>query len=109
MKSLRLFTACAFLGAPLAGLAADAAANWETHCSSCHGADGKGATKMGKKLKIKDLSDAAYQDSFTDEAAFKAVKVGVKNAEGKTTMKAIEELSDDEITALVTMVRSLKK
>lgn len=89
--------------------AADATSNWETHCTSCHGADGRGETKMGKKLKIKDLTDVAYQDSFTDEDAFKAVKIGIKNDAGKTTMKAVEELADDEITALVAFVRSLKK
>lgn len=89
--------------------AADAAANWETHCTSCHGADGKGETKMGKKLKIRDLTDATYQASFTDEAIADAMKKGVKNEAGKTTMKAIEGLSDEEINALVAYVRSLKK
>lgn len=89
-------------------LAADVASNWENNCASCHGADGKGATKMGKKLKIKDLTDAAYQATFTDADAVKAVKEGVKDANGKTTMKAIEGLTDEEITALVAHVRSLK-
>lgn len=88
---------------------ADVAANWNTHCSSCHGNDGKGETKMGKKLKIKDLTDAAYQDSFTDEAVFKAVREGIKNEAGKTTMKAIPELNDEEIHALTAFVRGLKK
>src|SRR5688500_12287701 len=27
--------------------AADAKANWDKHCAKCHGADGKGQTKMG--------------------------------------------------------------
>lgn len=89
--------------------AADVASNWENNCASCHGADGKGETKMGKKLKIKDLTDAAYQASFTDEAAVKAVKEGIKNEAGKTTMKAVEGLTDEEITALVAHVRTLKK
>lgn len=89
--------------------AADVASNWENNCASCHGADGKGETKMGKKLKIKDLTDAAYQASFTDERAVKAVKEGIKNEAGKTTMKAVEGLTDAEITALVAHVRTLKK
>lgn len=90
-------------------VAAEPAANWENHCSSCHGADGKGETKMGKKLKIKDLTDAAYQASFTDEDVFKAMKEGMKNDAGKTTMKAIEGLTDEEMQALVGYVRALKK
>lgn len=89
--------------------AADAAAAWDTHCSSCHGSDGKGETKMGKKLKIRDLTDAAYQAGFTDEDIFNAVRIGVKNESGKTTMKAIPEVTDDELNALVTFVRGLKK
>jgi cytochrome c553 len=84
-------------------------ANWENHCSSCHGMDGRGETKMGKKLKIRDLTDPQYQASFTDEAAFNAVKIGVKNEAGKTTMKPIEGLSDEEINALVVYLRALKK
>ncbi len=90
-------------------LAADVASNWENHCASCHGPDGRGDTKMGKKLKIKDLTDAVFQASFTDEAAVNAIKVGVKAESGKTIMKPIEGLTDDEITALVAHVRSLKK
>lgn len=89
--------------------AADAAANWENHCSSCHGADGKGQTKMGKKLKIEDLTDAHEQSEFTDEEAFKAIKEGIKNDSGKTVMKPVEGLTDDEIHALVAFVRGLKK
>jgi cytochrome c553 len=89
--------------------AAEVAANWENHCLSCHGADGRGDTKMGKKLKIKDLTDAAFQASFTDEDAIKAIKEGIKSENGKTVMKPIEGLTDDEINALVAYVRSLKK
>jgi cytochrome c6 len=92
-----------------AAFAADVAANWENNCTSCHGADGRGDTKMGKKLKIKDFTDAKVQAAFTDEDAVKAIKNGIKDASGKTTMKAIEGLTDDEITALVARVRSLKK
>ncbi|MDP1581328.1 MAG: cytochrome c [Candidatus Didemnitutus sp.] len=109
MKSrtaIALFAALAFAAS---SFAADGTAVWNNHCSSCHGADGKGDTKMGKKLKIKDLTDAAYQASFTDEAAFNAVKIGVKTEAGKTVMKAIEEVTDEEINAVVVYLRTLKK
>lgn len=101
-----LFSAAAFATGVFA---ADVAVNWENHCASCHGTDGKGETKMGKKLKIKDLTDAAYQASFTDADAVKAIKEGVKSESGKTTMKPIEGLTDDEVNALVAQVRALKK
>lgn len=109
MKNIRLPLVVSALVLATGAYAADAAANWENNCVSCHGADGRGDTKMGKKLKIKDLSDAAFQASFTDEDAFKAVKEGIKNSSGKVVMKPIEGLTDDEIKALVAHVRSLKK
>jgi cytochrome c6 len=89
--------------------AGDAKEIWEKSCVKCHGADGKGQTKMGQKLGIKDLTDTKVQDGFKDEEAFKAIKEGLKDKEGKTQMKAAEGLSDDDIKALVKHVRSLKK
>jgi cytochrome c553 len=92
-----------------AGFAADAATNWTDLCAKCHGADGKGGTKMGKKLNIADLTDAKVQEGFTDADAVKAMKEGIKDKSGKTTMKPIEGLSDDDMKALVPFVRALKK
>ena len=52
----------AFLGASaLSGWAADAKALYEKDCAKCHGADGKGDTKMGKTLGAKDYTDAKVQ------------------------------------------------
>jgi cytochrome c553 len=89
--------------------AADVKENWEKTCAKCHGADGKGHTKMGEKLAIKDLTDAKLQAELTDEQGFKAIKEGIKDSEGKIKMKAAENLSDEEIKALVAQVRTLKK
>ena len=86
-----------------------AAANWSEKCAKCHGEDGKGETKMGKKLSIRDLSNAKSQSEFTDEEALKAMKEGIKDKSGKVTMKPIEGLSDDELKALIPFVRGLKK
>lgn len=98
-----------FASAALTGFAADAATNWTESCAKCHGAAGKGDTKMGKKLGIRDLTDPQVQAKFTDEQAFKAMKEGVKDESGKTTMKAVEDLTDADINALVAYVRTLKK
>ncbi len=94
--------------------AADAKANWDTICAKCHGADGKGDTKMGQKFGIKDFTDAKVQDGIKDEDAVKAIKDGIKDADGRTKMKAYvtgadTPLSDDEVKALVAYVRGLKK
>ncbi len=109
MKSSHRLLALAAAFATLTAFGADAATNWTDQCAKCHGADGKGETKMGKKLGILDLTDAKVQASFTDEAAFKAVKEGIKDKNDKVTMKPIEGLTDDEIKALIPVVRALKK
>jgi mono/diheme cytochrome c family protein len=108
MKSLRL---CAALGSLLCcGViyAADAKTNWEEHCAKCHGGDGKGETKMGKKLSIRDLTDGKVQASFTDEDIVKSIKQGIKDKNGKLQMKPIEELTEDDAKAMVPFVRQLK-
>ena len=109
MKSLHqlLVVACATLAFSVHG--ADAVANWTDQCAKCHGADGKGETKMGKKLGIADLTDAKTQAKFTDADVIKLVKEGAKDAKGATTMKAIEGLTADEITALIPIVRAFGK
>lgn len=98
-----------FAVSAVAALAADAAANWEEHCAKCHGKTGKGDTKMGKKLGIRDLTDAAVQAQFTDEQSVKSMKEGVKDKDGKQTMKPIEGLSEADMKALAAYVRTLKK
>jgi cytochrome c553 len=92
-----------------ASYGADAAANWTDHCAKCHGEDGKGQTKMGKKLSLGDLTTAAVQAEFTDEEAIKAMKEGIKDKAGKVAMKPVEGLSEDDMKALVKHVRGLKK
>lgn len=100
----------AFIIASLGSVSAgDANETWGKSCAKCHGEDGKGQTKMGQKLGIKDYTDAKVQADLKDEEAFKAIKEGLKDKEDKTLMKAAEGLSDEEIKALVQHVRSFKK
>jgi cytochrome c553 len=96
-------------GSVMVASAADAKESWDKQCAKCHGPDGKGQTKMGQKLGIKDLTDAKVQGELKDDAAFKAVKEGIKDKDGKVLMKAAEGLSDDDIKALVKYTRSFKK
>jgi mono/diheme cytochrome c family protein len=88
---------------------ANAPALWEKHCATCHGPDGKGVTMMGKKLKIKDLTDPEFQAAFTDADAAKAIREGIKSEDGKTRMKPIEGVTDEDIRVLVAHVRGLVK
>jgi cytochrome c553 len=89
--------------------AADAKEEWKGKCAKCHGEDGKGQTKMGQKLGVKDYTDVKVQADLKDEAAFKAIKEGVKDKEDKVVMKPAEDLSDADIKGLVAYIRTFKK
>jgi len=91
------------------GLAAPVAENWENHCAKCHGMDGKGQTKVGKKLKLLDYTSATDQAAMKDEDMLKAINDGVKDAAGKEKMKSYKaDLSADEIKELVAHIRKFK-
>ena len=109
MKKLLAFGLTAFVAAALSASAADGKANYEKDCAKCHGVDGKGDTKMGKKLGAKDYTDAKVQAELKDEAAFKAIKDGLKDKDGKVLMKPSEGLSDADIKAVVSYMRTFKK
>jgi mono/diheme cytochrome c family protein len=111
---MKIKTKIAFFLAPIilgagAAFGADAAANWNQHCASCHGKDGSGSTTMGKKLGVKDYRDAKVQAAFSDGEVESAIKDGVKEG-GKQKMKPFKDkLADEDVKALVAYVRSLKK
>ncbi|KAB2645615.1 MAG: cytochrome c [Verrucomicrobiota bacterium] len=89
---------------------ADVTENWTKSCASCHGKDGGGHTKAGRMAGVKDLSNADYQNTFTDADAAKQIKDGLQDKNGKIRMKAFAEtLSDSDIKDLVAYVRTLKK
>ena len=109
MKKLVLTTVVtAFMAGAMAVQAADAKGLYDKECAKCHGADGKGDTKMGKKLNAKDYTSAKVQAEMTDDKAFKAIKDGLKEGD-KTLMKPIEGASDADIKALVAFMRTFKK
>ena len=109
MKKMLLLVTLFGLAASLSVKAADAKENWDNLCQKCHGAEGKGDTKMGAKLGCKDFTDAKVQADIKDDAAAKAIKEGLKSAEDKVLMKPFDSLSDEEVKALVAYVRGLKK
>jgi len=109
MKKFILATVVVVLLPTQALLAEDAKAIYEKDCTKCHAADGKGDTKMGKKLGAKDYSDPKVQAALTDEAAFKAIKEGFKSKDDKVLMKPTEGVNDADIKAVVAYLRTFKK
>jgi len=82
---------------------ADAAADYKAKCASCHGAEGKGDTAVGKSMKVQDLGSADVQKQSDADLATIIEK-------GKKPMPGYEgKLSKDQIDGLVKYIRSLKK
>lgn len=90
----------------LAAAAPTAAQNYEKHCASCHGADGKGQTRLGRKSGAKNLTDKAGAGKLTDAELFRTIQSGRRDAQGRERMEGFgSDLSPAEITDLVAHVR----
>lgn len=87
-----------------ASFAADSGADlFKSKCASCHGADGKGETAMGKSMKLKDLGSAEVQ-GMADADLTNII------AKGKKPMPGYEgKLTPDQIGEVVKYIRTLKK
>lgn len=97
-----LFAAALMIAAPAAY--GDAAELYAKNCASCHGADGKGQTTMGKKQKVKDYTTADGQ-SFSDADGVKII------LEGKGKMKGYKDkgIAEADAKELVKFIRAFKK
>ena len=110
-SSIKTILIAASLLATTAGLsrAAEAKENWEKHCLKCHGADGKGQTKMGRQSGAKDYTDPKVQAELKDENAIKIIKEGIVEKDKKKMDPYKDKLNDAEIKALVAYIRAFKK
>ena len=89
--------------------AADTRELWDKNCASCHGKDGRGDTKMGKKAEVKDYTDPKFQAEYKEDKGIKTIKEGLME-NGKERMKPYaDKFTDDEIKALAAYVRTFKK
>lgn len=76
------------------------------HCAPCHGKDGKAQNPAARKLGVKDLS----LSKATDAEIIKQVTEGRRDERGSLKMPSFKEnLTTEEIQALVTVVKSFRK
>jgi mono/diheme cytochrome c family protein len=111
-RAAPLLIAFTISGSALAAGASDQKTGrlWKSKCASCHGADGKGDTDQGKKMKVSNMATAAYQKSKTDDQLKKAILEGVKQEKDgvKQEMDPYKgELTPEQVDALVKYIRAL--
>ena len=102
MKIKCLVLAACLAVASSAFAAADGAAVFKAKCAMCHGADGSASTGVGKSMGLKPLRTPEVQKiSNADLTALVST--------GKGKMPAYQgKLSNDEISAVVKYVKTLK-
>ena len=74
------------------------------NCAGCHGKDGRAKTFKAKFNHARNLADPVWQAAISDEHIYESI------LHGKEKMPAFgKKLSPDEVAALVTYVRMLKR
>ncbi len=83
---------------------------FKAKCSSCHGPDGKAQTDQGKKLGIRDMSQAAWQSEHSD-AKLQDILGNNKpvQSNGKETAHFSAKLKPEELTGLIAVIRGFAK
>lgn len=108
MKIRPLLFVAALAALPVITHAESASENWSNLCAKCHGADGKGHTKIGSKLHVKDYTKDEFQAEFSDAALLKSILLGIED-EGHARMPSFKDkLSAAEAKELVAHIRKFK-
>ncbi len=79
---------------------------YRRYCVSCHGSDGKAKTSKGKYSHARDLTDAQWHATVSDERIFNSIMNG-RNQRGNMPAFA-DKLNEKEVNSLVSFVRRLK-
>jgi cytochrome c oxidase cbb3-type subunit 3 len=112
IKVISLFIVAIMLYSINSFAAGDAAKGKESYnqiCASCHGETGKGDGVAAAALdpKPRDLSDAEYVSTLSDEHLFKVIKEGGASVEKSPLMPAWGGvLSDDKIWDVIAYLRA---
>ena len=83
---------------------------WKAKCSACHGADGRGQTETGKKLKLPDFTRPEWQAKTSDDFIRNRVLNGlIETRDGvEKEMPAFkDELQAEHLDAIIALIRKL--
>jgi mono/diheme cytochrome c family protein len=93
-----------FSGVSVVKADVDAKKLYMTHCKTCHGEDGH-PTDLGVGLGAREFANAEWQTKTTDEQITKQINNGTP----EKMMPFKEKLTQDEIKALVSVIRGFGK
>jgi cytochrome c6 len=100
---LLFFTSSVTLVAQEAGKSSSGASIFKSKCALCHGADGSGATPLGKQLQAANLRSKDVQKR-SDADMYRIIH------DGQANMPAFaDQLSNEEISQLIRYIRALGK
>ncbi len=89
-----------------AALASEISDLFSDKCAVCHGDDGKGRTRMGKKFHAPDFTSSKWQGKTTDEEARQTIENGTV-IDGQVRMPPWKEkLTPQQISDLLKYARS---
>jgi mono/diheme cytochrome c family protein len=95
--------------ASFAAQASEASDLYDKKCSVCHGDDGQGQTKMGKRFHSPDFTSAKWQAGEKDAELKRVIEEGVVK-DGVHRMPSWKgKLTATQIDALVRLVRGFAK
>ena len=84
-------------------------ATYEKECARCHGKDGKGDTRVGRRLECKDYSKAEVWAKLKEPEVLKVLKEGLQK-DGRILMRPYgHKLKDQELKDLITYMKTFKK
>ncbi|HUO85059.1 MAG TPA: c-type cytochrome, partial [Thermoanaerobaculia bacterium] len=90
--------------ASASGSTSEGASIFKAQCGACHGADGSGATPMGKKLEIGSLASERVQ-GYSDERLTEVIRSGIDEPSQKAHRS--KKLSDAQVRDVIAFIRSL--
>lgn len=98
--------------APTFGSPAEEARHvFSTRCAACHGDKGQGDGPAAASLqpKPRNYTDAAWQDTTTDEAIAQVIRQGGAALGKSPSMPASADLKPEVVTELVRLIRGMRK